>query len=256
LLNSIPLQFNHISDVIIVDQNCSDLIDDICDSFMKKLPIKHIKVSFKGAAKARNYGANFSKGDYICFPDDDSTFKSETIQIASQLILSKNLPVIFGKCVDENNNSSVINFSTSPSFLNFKNYHGKFVESTIFISKKVFTQYYFDEKMGVGTFHGAEEAHDLVLRLLKAKVEIFYDPRIIFFHPQKITNYSDQREILRVYNYRSGLGYLCKKHGLFFLFLNRFIKVFLYIFVLLIINRKKVRYYSAELLGLLTGLVI
>lgn len=114
----------------------------------------------------------------------------------------------------------------------------------------------YDEALGIGTFHGAEEGFDIVYRMLLAGVEIYYDPCILFYHPQVITSHCTNQEIRRVFNYRCGFAKVCLKHSLYLKYFKRLFLVIFYIPYLLIFKRSNLRYYLAELLGLLAGVVI
>lgn len=255
LVSIVQTQYT-INEVIVVDQNCNNLLDDIIHEYRSKLNIIHLKVDFRGAAKARNYGVNYATGKYICFPDDDAEFLTDTITRALYTMDEKQVRVLFGKCIDREKNDSVSNFIKEEGYLSLSKHEGMFVESTLFIETKLFREYFFDEKLGVGTFHGAEEGYDLVLRLLKDSNAIFYSPSVLFYHPSKIVNYMSDNEIRRVFTYRCGFAGLCRKHKLTRKWISRFIKVSIYILFLLVFYPKKSRFYMAEWLGLLAGLIV
>jgi GT2 family glycosyltransferase len=257
LLKSLESSKHLIKEIIVIDQNCSNLIDPIIQESTGSFnSIIHRKVNFKGASKARNEGVKFATAEIICFPDDDAKFKEDTIPKALEEMNNKNVKVLFGKCVDKENNDSILKFDKNESFITFKSYENKFVESTLFIKKELIEKYQFDENLGVGNFFGAEEGLDLVLRLLRNKVLIFYSPRIVFIHPQKISNYTSPAELKRVFYYRAGFSRLCIKHKLILKLLKRLFFVNIYIVLLLFIKPKKARYYLSELLGLLAGVIV
>ena len=131
-----------------------------------------------------------------------------------------------------------------------------FIEFTMFIKKETFSKFLFDESFGVGTFYGAEEGYDLVLRMLHKKVIIFYTPEIKMYHPQKVINHSDSSEIRRVFSYRCGFAHLCVKHKLYKKYCTRLLKVILYIPYTMVFAPRKTRYYLSELMGLLTGIIV
>jgi len=254
LLDSISGYDLTMVEVLIIDQNVSNFLVDVIDKFKSKFQIKHIKTEAIGAAHARNVGIENSTGKYLCFPDDDCKFLKDTIQIG--LMEISKYDVVFGKCVDENGFDSVINFAKEKGTINLKNYSNRFVEATMFASREIMLQFPYDKELGVGTFHGAEEAFDLVLRLLHSKRRLFYTPELVFYHPNKIMNYSSKNEIKRVFTYRCGFAKLCFKHGFYFKYFKRLILVFSSVPFYLVFNRKKCRYYFAELLGLLAGVTI
>lgn len=254
LLDSISGYDLTLLEVLIVDQNVSNFLVDVIDKFKCKFLIKHIKAESIGAAHARNVGIENSTGKYLCFPDDDCKFLKNTIQVGLANIEKHD--VIFGKCVDENGSDSVINFAKEKGVINLNNYSNRFVEATMFATREIMLQFPYDKDLGVGTFHGAEEAFDLVLRLLNSNKKLFYTPELVFYHPNKIMDYSSKNEVKRVFTYRCGFARLCFKHGFYFKYFKRLILVFMSVPFYLIFNKKKSRYYFAELLGLLAGVVI
>lgn len=243
-------------EVIVVDQNSPGYLDDIIEKFIDKYRLKHILIYQKGAAHARNVGADEAQGDILFFPDDDSKLFKDTIPIAIETLEKTGCKSIFGKTIDDLGKDSVIKYCSTNGYLTLSDYEGKFVEATMFIKTEIFKQYYYDSTFGVGTFYGAEEAHDLVIRMLKDGQEIYYSNDIKIYHPSKILNYDDPQEIKRVFSYRCGFAHLCIKHNMKGKLFKRIISVVLYLIYLSIFNRKKVKYYVSELLGILTGLVI
>jgi len=131
-----------------------------------------------------------------------------------------------------------------------------FIEFTMFIKKETFSEFLFDESFGIGTFYGAEEAYDLVLRMLREKVVIFYTPDVRMYHPQKVISHFDGFEKRRVFSYRCGFAHLCVKHKLYRKYCTRLLQVILYIPYTMVFAPRKIRYYLSELMGLLTGIIV
>jgi glycosyltransferase involved in cell wall biosynthesis len=71
-------------EVIVVDQNRDGSLDDICLDYSKQFSLDHLKEEFKGAARARNYGARFASGTYLNFPDDDCVLRRDTLLAGPQ----------------------------------------------------------------------------------------------------------------------------------------------------------------------------
>lgn len=256
LLLSIKEQNYKKIEVIIIDQNPKGYLDEIIKKYSKDFMLKHKSVTIKGASRARNIGIGLSLGDIICFPDDDSKLFSDTLEKVVNKMENIKCDILFGKVVDENGDNSICNFSKNDGWLSLKKHEGMFVEATLFGKKNILKENLFDENLGVGEFYGAEEAYDLVLRLLKKEKKIYYSPEIILYHPNKVINYSDRDTIRRVFNYRKGFGMLCIKHKMYYKLLKRIALVLLYLPFLLLFRRKRVRYYISELLGIVVGIVI
>lgn len=214
LLSSIKSNVKYTYEIIIVDQNNNNLLDDIVNEFKDSMRIEHLKVNFKGASKARNYGVKFAKGEIINFPDDDSEFSDKLIEKVWNIFKTElQVDILFGKAIDKNNmQSSVIKFKDSKEVVCFNNVYKTTVEFTMFIKKDSFISIGgFDENLGVGTYCGADEGADFVIRALNAGKQIIYNPEIIFFHPQKGKVY-DEKDIDRALKYGRGFGALTYKH--------------------------------------------
>lgn len=214
LLESIYLNSYKEIEVIVVDQNKAGFLDDTIKEYKEKLNLLHLNVDFKGASRARNYGVKFAKGDIINFPDDDSELSVDLLENVIKFFdCNEKIDVIYGRTIDkESNSSSVIKFKEKKSNVNIKNIYKTTVECTMFIKKRIFKDIGgFDETLGVGTYYGAEEGADFILRALYKKIEPVYDPNLIFYHPQKVFNY-DERAQKRAYSYGLGFGRLTIKH--------------------------------------------
>lgn len=235
-------------EIIIIDQNTEGFLNIVLTNFMRILPIKHHQVDFHGLSKAKNYGVSVSNGIYISFPDDDCKIFPETYDNAFHNLEKYSLDMVFGKCVDENGNDSVLNFQKKSYLLHVKNMLGGFVEATVVAERNVLEKYRFDENMGAGCFFGAEEGYDWLYRILSENpnYQIMYTPEIMFYHPQVIQHKGDYASLNRVFKYRCGTAYLCVKHG----FANRLKRrIWLSYFASLyfkIFNKSKASYYKVE----------
>jgi len=256
LLHSITCSTYKHYEIIIIDQNQTGIADDVMLKYNDILPIQHIKVNFTGAARARNYGLQYANGQYLFFPDDDSELFPETLALFIDSLKSTGADVLFGKCVDRTLKNSVGVFSDKSGYLSLKRHEKMFIEATMFIKKETFSKFLFDESFGIGTFYGAEEAYDLVLRMLHEKVIIFYTPEVKIYHPQKVINHFNESEIRRAFSYRCGFAHLCVKHRLYKKYYTRLLQVILYIPFTVVFAPRKTRYYLSELMGLLTGMIV
>lgn len=245
-------------EVIIIDQNSSGFLYDIVKEFNEKLNLKHHIVAFKGLSKAKNYGATIAQGDFLSFPDDDCTIFADTYSKALETLNSENVDIVFGRCVDAEGEDSVLRFKKTSYLLDKNNMLGGFVEATGVINRRLFEQgFFFDENMGAGCFHGAQEGYDWLYRILtNSSIKVFYSPEVIFYHPQVLLDKGSLQALKRVFTYSCGTAYLCKKHKFYFRFIKRLTLVMLSLPIYLIVNRKKARYYFVEFLGLFIGLTL
>ena len=256
LLKSVVASSYQNIEVLVVDQNCDDTLNEIVARYKPMLKIRHLKVGSRGPSKARNYGVQFADGEIFCFPDDDCELLPDTLHCALEVLEETGAAAIFGRAFDRQGADAVTQFHSESGYLSLAQHEKMFVEFSIFVRRDVHAQFPYDENLGVGTFHGAEEGHDQVLRMLKGGLKLFYSTKVRFYHPIKVTTHSSPREIRRVFTYRCGFSRLCVKHKLWRKLLSRMIKVALYLPYACLFKRQKARYYAAELLGLWTGLVV
>jgi glycosyltransferase involved in cell wall biosynthesis len=245
-------------EVIIVDQNEVGFLD-IALSSCSLDNLSHKNVKFKGLSKAKNFGIELARGEWICFPDDDCLFLESTLNEFYSCSLNSKSDIIFGKCIDENGKDSVIKFKNDSFQLNINNMNGGFIEATAFVKSNIANLYLFDEQMGAGCFHGAEEGYDWLYRLLINNNIANFQPKIKFYHPQVISvlNKGSKESLRRVFAYRCGFGYLCRKHKFISKFLKRLLLVMFSVpFFVLINNKTKAKYYSVEFIGLITGILV
>lgn len=244
-------------EIIVVDQNYSDLLDSVVDKYRALgFEMLHHKVSFRGLSKAKNYGAKLARGKYVCFIDDDAEFLEDTAQLAISRLEEGIYDIVSGRCVDREGSDSVLHFKNEEQVLTLSAFENRFVESTMFFKREICGRFQYDENMGIGAFYGAEEGYDLVYRMLHENVKILFDPEIKFYHPQTVVSHSAPGMARKAFMYRMGYGYLCKKHHLNKKYWKRLILVIMYIPYLAIFKRKDVNYYAGELLGLIAGRIL
>ncbi len=250
------VRFNIYSvEVLVIDQGGTSETLDVINKFSTILNISHYIVKFKGISRARNFGIERSTGEYILFLDDDAELTKNTLLNALPLMNEMRLDALYGCCKNREGKFSVLSFKDEPGYLTVNENKGMFVESTMFIRRSSLDEMRFDEEMGVGTFYGAEEGYDLLLRLLKRNNVVYYTPSVVIYHPDPVVSYTGA-SVMRVFSYRCGFAKLCRKHGLRKKYYKRLTLVALYIPYCILFNREKARYYTAELLGLLAGRIL
>ncbi len=214
LLRSIEAQSCRDFEVILVDQNDDDLLGDICREFASRLPLTRLRIEPSGVSRARNYGLGFARGTIINFPDDDCEFTSNLlVRVADILRDRPETDAVFARAIDPiSKESSVTKFARESQPVTTANLYHTTVEFTMFARRSLFKEVGpLDESLGVGTFFGAEEGADFVLRALYLKKRLHYDATLEIYHVQKIARY-DAKEQARAYNYGKGFGRLAVKH--------------------------------------------
>jgi glycosyltransferase involved in cell wall biosynthesis len=240
-------------EILIIDQNADGFLENSLNEFLNYLPIKVFNVDFKGLSKAKNFGVLKARGEIVSFPDDDCKVFKDTFETGFET-LNRGYDLVFGKCIDEVGDDTVLIFKKEPFELSTKNMMGGFVEATVFCRKKVFEKFQFDENMGAGTFFGAEEGYDWLYRILSnQESKAFFNPDIKFYHPPVVANKGDTSSLKRVFTYRCGTAYLCHKHKFLFKYLTRLYLVFFASIIYKIVDSRKSVYYAVEYHALKLG---
>lgn len=251
-MQNLSLDFAY--EIIIIDQNNAGFLDQILEKYQEILPITHHIVEFRGLSKAKNFGVKVCNGAYVSFPDDDCKILSDTFQKAFHLMESRGVDMVFGKCIDEQGKDSVLSFKKEEYRLNKDNMLGGFVEATVVCKRQIFDTFEFDENMGAGVFFGAEEGFDWLYRILtQSNTLAIYSPEIKFYHPQVILSKGDISALNRVFKYRCGTAYLCKKHRFVGKYYKRLLLSWVASIVYRLVDKDKARYYSTEYLALRLG---
>lgn len=184
LLESLSRQTCTQFELVIVDQNDSDLILDLIEEYKTCFPILHLRHNFSSNSKARNEGVNLASGAYVGFPDDDCWYPENTIaEVLSNL--KSGVSGLFINWEDPTKEPPTKMFSFEIGIMKFEE---AFVLAScicIFFDKIIFKKHNgFDEKMGLGegTIVKAGEEQDLLLRIISGQGKILKKPEIFVYH--------------------------------------------------------------------------
>ena len=224
VIQSIRCQSLAPKEIIIVDQNPPGFLDDLLEECTNKLNIIHKRVAFTGASKARNFGAHIATGELIAFPDDDCTYREDTIKnVIRGFERDDELGVLIaGK--DEILSAASIKIQRENTITEIHTvldlFKAKAETSNIFVRKKVLNklEYVFDVKIGPGEFTewASNEETDLLVRLLQKNVPIVKDETI------RIIHHSCQGSLKKTLQYGMGRYELIRRNnlGIFIYFMN------------------------------------
>jgi glycosyltransferase involved in cell wall biosynthesis len=206
-------------EAIIVDNNSTDNTADV----FKNWRASHTNGSFtyltetkQGASFARNTGAAYAKGQWLCFMDDDAIANKDYVENIIKHIETK--PDVFGfggriipKYIPSEPNwmsyyvsSLVGNFDYAPIACAFEN--GKYpLESNMIVRKDIydFIGGFNTQLPGVvGTLRIGGEGKELFYKILALGHTIYYDPSICVHHVVEV------KKLTSDYMYRvaSGIG--------------------------------------------------
>ena len=224
VIQSIRCQSVAPKEIIIVDQNPPGFLDNLLEDCAGKLNIVHKRVSFTGASKARNFGASIATSDLIAFPDDDCTYREDTIKnVIRGFERDDELGVLIAGKDEIFNATPKVNQAENAmieihTILDL--FRAKAETSNIFARKKVLSklEYIFDVNIGPGevTEWASNEETDLLVRLLQKNVLIAKDETI------RIIHHSCQGSLKKTLQYGMGRYELVRRNnlGIFIYFIN------------------------------------
>ena len=179
-LESIYTQTLKPAEIIIIDQNEKAILKGSIKKWQDKLPIKHIRVDFKGASKSRNYGTREAKSSLIAFPDDDCLYPPSLVENIIKVFQSNpKIDVILTSKIEPSEIFSDLKeitpfHSRVSSILDL--FKAKAETSNIFTRRLALKSlsYVFDENIGPGanTLWASNEETDFLIRFIKQGAKI------------------------------------------------------------------------------------
>jgi GT2 family glycosyltransferase len=212
-------------ELIIVDQNETNLIEGLIEEYSSYFIIHHIKIKEKGLSLARNVGIKYlnsilkdnqTQEIILAFPDDDCEYPKTLLEdvVKSFEALGNKYHILTGISIDKKTlKISSGRFEKHNCEINCNNFLRNAISFTIFIRHRGSIELLFDENLGVGSSFGSAEESDYLYRLLKLGFKAYYYPeKIKVYHPQKRSNFKDPNDRYKAFYYGKGLGALFKKH--------------------------------------------
>lgn len=249
-------------EVIIADQNSTDVVRHICAEFQGAVYIKHLRMDKNGLSHARNAGARVATGDVLAFPDDDCEYPDNVLQSVHDLLESRSdldglTGVVRDMCTGR---LTCGRFAANSTILTPSNVWRRHISCGMFVTRKFFDEIGgFDEMLGVGSPFGAGEETDFLLRGLYRGFRAAYFPEIAVFHPDPTPTF-DSKAANRAYTYGLGFGALFKKHIIYLRrpdmipeCASRILRTLGGAIIYLPRDRSKSRYYLRHIQGWLTG---
>lgn len=201
-------------EVLIVDQNADDRVANSVAEFSRLVDIRHLRVAFRGACRARNHGARLARGEWLAFPDDDCELGADTLaQFHNVRTQNPDLRIVTGRTVDQTGAPNLLRWATVAYRFDPYAMFRCVTEATLFAERQAFLSVGgFDERFGPGTRFPAAEGIDLVNRVFSAFGPdcAYYTPLIAMQHPTKIPPFN-RWAAGRFHTYAIGDGALIAK---------------------------------------------
>lgn len=212
-LASLPQRCEAI-EVVVVDQSAAHAAWDVVQRFHSKLQISYQYQKVPAASSARNLGVAYSRGEWVGFPDDDAYFCEDTIAALRDEIESNRWDVVSGMTCDEAGAPTVVSWHKQATPITRRSLRDTVAESTLFLRRSVFLECGgFDHIFGPGGSFGAEEAIDLLRRMLlqQPRLRMQYFPRIRLVHADS-PPYGDADALRKAHRYARARGACFARH--------------------------------------------
>ena len=198
-------------EVVFVDNGSTDataqILKEFCDGFAGSARLIHeIK---PGLSLARNQGWKASRGDLICFTDDDCYPNPDWLVMAKRILDDGETSYVGGRVLLYDQNDAPVTIQTLEETIVFrKNMHieSGYIMGANFSCKKTVLEATggFDERLGAGTSMRSGEDTDLLVRASLLGFEGRYDPRVVVYHHHRRQHQTEVKKLNSGYAYGRG----------------------------------------------------
>ena len=211
LLQSLAEQTFTDFEVFLVDQNDDDRLGPVVETFLLRLNLTRIHSTIKKLSHARNVGLALCRGELIAFPDDDCIYPADTLARVDQAFKdTPDLAVLSGPAMSPEGRLGSGRWERRSGAITMQTIWTSVIAFNLFISASWLRQVgRFDETLGVNAKFGSAEETDLVIRIIRAGGEGYYDFSLHVIHPDKALT---EISLKRAFAYGTGLGYVLRKH--------------------------------------------
>ncbi len=212
-LDALGGQFSDRVELVIVDQNPDRRVPSLLAERREAIPIRLIRVPWRGLSRARNVGVRQARGAILGFPDDDCWYPPGLIdQVLEWFAEHREADGLTCRVTDERGRHSAGGLMSATShWVSRANIWRSAVSPGLFVRRRLYDAVGgFDERLGRGaaTPWGSGEETDCLLRAMNAGRRIFYDADLVVGHPQTIGR---RPRVTRAWSYGRGMGFvLCK----------------------------------------------
>ena len=204
-------------EVIVVDQNADDRLVPIVEPTRWPFPVTHLRMpTQRGLSRGRNSGIAVAKGRYLVFADDDCWYPPWILAKAKALLDETGADGVCGRAADETGRSINGRFAEEAAWIDRRNVWVTQIEWVTFYRREALVAIGgYDAEIGVGSGSpwGANEGHDLTLRLLAAGYRAYYDPSLFGFHEELDIVSPDAAMVRKGRSYARGHGYVLRHHN-------------------------------------------
>ena len=215
LFDSLIAQQGCTIEIVVVDQNRTDDVRQLCHRYADDLALRHV-TSQPGLSRARNVGVGHSTGRIVAFPDDDCWYPAGLLTaVKTEILRDPGWAGLTCRCTDEKGRLAAGGDSRRAGPVSKRNVWHRGVSATLFLRAEIVARVgLFDETLGLGSegyFKSGEES-DYILRVLHLQERMIFQPQLYVFHPLPPASRS-AGAIERSWGYGMGFGRVLRKHG-------------------------------------------
>lgn len=210
LFNSIIKQKIDKVESIIVDQNKTDEVKELCEKYQGRLNIKYVRVDKPGLSRARNAGLNHAENEIIAFPDDDCEYPEGLLEQVQKFFDNNKYDFFIAGLRDTQNGNK----------LPYSSLHGEqeITKTDVFKAANSNSIFHrnkynvrFDEQLGIGAKYKSTEEFDYVLGIMKEGGKGYFNEEVYVFHPD-YQNLNLQSMYKKIETNSIGHGAYFRKH--------------------------------------------
>ncbi|MDE1547370.1 glycosyltransferase [Dechloromonas agitata] len=170
MIGSLIDQTDRRFELIIVDQNPDDRLLPFVDyAIQAGIDLTHIRLATRGLSLARNAGLAVARYSIVGFPDDDCWYEPDTVKCLLSAFTTDIAPDgLIGHWVEQATAGEGPPRENVLSNDDWRRFRGGDASSiTLFVKRCLLDQLNgFDKRFGIGSWYGAAEETDFVLRAL------------------------------------------------------------------------------------------
>jgi glycosyltransferase involved in cell wall biosynthesis len=140
-------------EVLLIDQNPSDLLSGVLDVYEDEIHLIHLR-SEPGLSRSRNLGLSKVRGEIVGFPDDDCWYPPGVLERIRRLFATNpNVDGVTGQ-VQDSSGRSIARFGAQRQYVNSFNVWQRGSSVSMFLRRKVVHAVGdFDETLGPARHH-------------------------------------------------------------------------------------------------------
>lgn len=193
--------------IIIVDQNGSNLLDNVIAKHAGRLNLVHIRSARRGLSLNRNIGLDRAEGEIVGFPDDDCEYPRDLLKTVEATFDATSADLLLGKIWDPQLDKPAIrSWPEKFQSLNSFNFY-RLTSSITLFTKSV--NHRFDERFGLGAQFGSNEDVIFVYSLLQNGLVGCYEPSIRVYHEDQPMSALNEEKVA---GYAFGFGRFAREY--------------------------------------------